>query len=98
MPLIFLDIGTSTLRSQNTKEVLKLRGNPLFSSLINSISCLVTIVETDNNEEVLRLIEMVNELSVTKKHLLLILPTFDSTTVQNLTINFQVIVNHGEAG
>ena len=86
------------MRSQNTKEVLKLRGNPLFSSLINSISCLVTIVETDNNEEVLRLIEMVNELSVTKKHLLLILPTFDSTTVQNLTINFQVIVNHGEAG
>ena len=78
--------------------MLKLRGNPLFASLFNPISCLVTIVETDNIEDVLRLVEMVNELSVTKKYLLLIVPTFDSTIVQNITINFQVIVNHGEAG
>ena len=86
------------MRSQNAEEVLKLRGSPLFSSILNSISCLVTIVETDIAEEGLRLIEMVNELSVATKYLLLIVPTFDLTAIENQTINFQVIVNHGESG
>ena len=77
---------------------MKLRGDPLFSSILNSISCLVTIVETDIAEEGLRLIDMVNELSVATKYLLLIVPTFDLTAVENQTINFQVMVNHGESG
>ena len=86
------------MRSQNAKEVLKLRGDPLFSSILSSISCLVTIVETDIAEEGLRLIDMVNELSVATKYLLLNVPTFDLTAVKNQTINFQVMVNHGESG
>ena len=77
-----------------------MRGNPLFSSLAASFSCLVTIVETCNVEEVWKLIEMVNEISVAKKYLLLIVhvPTFDSSAVQNITTNFQIIVHHGVTG
>ena len=77
---------------------MKVTGNPLFSSLVVSFFCLLTIIETSKVEEVLKLIEVVNEISVAKKYLLLIHPTFDSTAVQNLTINFQIMVNHGEAG
>ena len=88
------EVGTSTLRSQNAKEVLKLRGNPLFQSLLASISCLVTIAETYDDEELLKVIEMMNDISVSKKYTLLIVSTFDSTKFLNLTINFQVMVHH----
>ena len=86
------------MESQNAEELLKLSGNPLFLSLLDSISCVVTIVESDNVGQILRLIEMVYELPVTEKYLLLIAQTFDSTALQNLTINFQVIVHHAETG
>ena len=93
-----LEIGTSTLRCKDATELLKLRGNLLFSSISASISCLVTIVETDDNEEVLKLLNMMSDLSVAKKYLLLILPTFDSTKFANLTVNFQVMIHHKETG
>ena len=92
------EIGTSSMRSQDTKELLKMIGNPLFPSISASISCLISIVETDDNEEVLKLIEMINNLSVTKKYMLLIMSTFDSTMFSNLTINFQVMVHHSNTG
>ena len=90
------------MRIKNAKEVLKLRKSVLLSSILNSISCLFTIVETYYVEEVLMLIEMVNELSVAEKHLLLISPIFDSaaisTLVQNMTIHYNVVVHHTNAG
>ena len=70
----------------------------MFPSLTDSVSCLVTIVATDNNEEVLKLLEMINHLSVAKKYMLLIVSTFDPTMFTNLTINFQVIMHHRNTG
>ena len=79
----------------------------MLSSLLASTSCLFTIVETDDIEEVLRLIDMVNVLSVDEKYLLLIVPTFDSAAIQNfqqfwngenMTINYNVVVHHKNAG
>ena len=96
------DIGTSTLRIKNAREVLKLRESVLLSSILDSISCLITIVETDYIEEVLMLIEMVNELYVAEKHLLLISPKFDSAAIstlfQNITIHYNVVLHHTNAG
>ena len=86
------------MRSQNAKELLKLGENPLFLSLFASISCLVTVAETDDNDEVLELLEMVDGLPVAKKYLLLIISTFDSTKFANITINFQVMMHHKKTG
>ena len=92
------EIGTSTLRCQNAKELLKLEGNPLFQSLLASISCLVTIAETDDDRELLKLLEFMGDLSVAKKYMFLIVSTFDSTKFLNVTINFQAIVHQKETG
>lgn len=73
-------------------------GNPLFPSLTASVSCLVIIVTTDDNEEVLKLLELINHLSVAKKYMLLIVSTFDPIMFSNLTINFQVMVHHRNTG
>ena len=86
------------MRSQNAEEVLKLRENPHFASVLASISCLITTVKTDHVEEVLKIIEMVDEVSVTNKYLILILSELDSTAFQNITINFKVTIHHSEQG
>ena len=86
------------MRCQNAKELLKLEGNPLFQSLLASISCLVTIAETDDDRELLKLLEFMGDLSVAKKYMFLIVSTFDSTKFLNVTINFQAIVHQKETG
>ena len=86
------------LRSQNAKELIEQRGNPLFSSAAASISCLVTIVETHDKEDMLKLIDMVDDFYVAKKYLVLIAPTFGGAQFQNLTISFQTMVLHRETG
>ena len=88
------DVGASTFRFKNSKELLRLRNSPQFLSLLFSISCLITVSEPDTTNEVLELIHMVNKLPVLEKHMLLIGSTFDETAFENLTINFQVTFNY----
>ena len=86
------------MRSQNAKEMLKLTGNPLLSALVASTSCLITIVETEDHEEMMKLLEVMDGLSVAKKFVLLIVSTFVPKKIVNLTINFKVMVHHKESG
>ena len=86
------------MRSQNAKEMLKLLGNQLLSALVASTSCLITIVETEDHEEMMNLLEVVKSLSVAKMFVLLIVSTFVPKKIVNLTINFKVMVHHKESG
>ena len=101
------DIGTSTLRSQNAKELLKLGGIDLLTDILASTSCLITIVEVDNLGEAFKIIDMVNEFPVSKKHLVVIVPNLDSNGLhrhlsiresQNTTINYNVVVHQKHKG
>ena len=86
------------MRCQNAKELLKLIRNPLFSSQLTSTSCLITIVEAEDRDEIMKLLDLVNGLTVAKKHVLLITSTFVQKKIVNLTIHFQVMVHHKESG
>ena len=88
------DFGTSAFRFKDAKELLKLKKSPQFLSPLSSISCLITVSEPDNSNEVLELIHMVNKLPVLEKYMLLIGLTYDETAFENLTINFQVKFNY----
>ena len=102
------DIGTSTLRSLNAKELLTLGDIDLFTHILaNETSCLITIVDVDNLSEVFKIIDMVNEFPVSKKHLVLIVPKLDSNGLhrhlsiresQNTTINYNVVVHQKHKG
>ena len=69
--------GISTLRSQNAKELLKLGEIDLLTDILASTSCLITIVEVDDLGEAFKIIDMVNEFPVSKKHLVVIVPKLD---------------------
>ena len=92
------DIGTSKLRFRSGEEFLKLRHNHLFSYALASSSCLISIIETFSEDEVLELIDMVNDFRADRKSLLLKVPTFNENMFKNITINYDVTIEHRDEG
>ena len=97
------------MRSENIAEVLKLKGNSLLTQIMASSSCQITIVETDDPDDIFNISDMVNEFLVAKKHLIVIVPTLDFQAFQslltvmssqNLTINYdvEIVFSHKSAG
>ena len=41
---------------------------------------------------------MVNDFRADRKYLLLLVPTFDETTFENITINYAVTFEHSDGG
>ena len=79
-------------------ELLKVREHPLFSSVLASSSCVITIIETRVNQEVLDAIDMINGFRADRKHLLLSVPKFDETMFKNITINYPINIKQSEGG
>ena len=86
------------MRFKDTKELLRTnRVNPLLQLTLAKMTCLITIAEADDSES-LELVDMMNGLKVTEKYLILVLSSLNTTTFQNMTINYNVIVNHKDEG
>ena len=62
------------------------------------MSCLMTIVQKHNDTEVSHLIEIVNELKIERRHLLIFTEAGNATFFRKRKINFNVIVSHREPG
>ena len=86
------DIGTSTVKFQNTKELLNLKHNYQFSNMLMNIICLSIKAEINKDAEVLQLIEFVNGLTMKKKALIVIMPDLNLEALQNLTLNSEMTV------
>ena len=92
------DVGLSVLQFQNASEMLKAKSNMSFSSALTSSSCLVAMFEANPDVIALDLIEMVNDLRVNWKHLILIVETFNENTFKNMTVNYEVTIKQRGGG
>ena len=63
-------------------------------SLISSVSCLRIMAEANTNTEVSHVIDIVNEFRVGEKYLIIKTTELDKSSIQNKTINFNVMVHH----
>ena len=79
-------------------ELLKVRDNLLFSSVLASSSCIITIIETYLDDDILNTIDMVNSFRAERKRLLLLIPTFNETMFNNIVINYDVTIEHSDGG
>ena len=61
-------------------------------SIMESISCLTTIVQAKNDLEASQMIDIVKQLRVPQKHLIITIPELNINYLQNLTINFNVMI------
>ena len=62
------------------------------------ISCLTTIVHAQNDIEVSQVIDTVIQFRVAQKSLLITIPEVNINSLQNKTINFNVIIKHQTTG
>ena len=70
----------------------------LFSSILTSSSCVISIIETNVHDDILETIDSMNGLRADRKHLLLLIPTFHETMFRNITINYDVTIEHSDGG
>ena len=91
------DTGRSTLRYKDANELLKVKSNPQFSVILTTVTCLNVVVEA-NGDDVSLLIDMVNDLKVGKKHLLMIVQALDLSVMKNKTINYNVMIYDRSSG
>ena len=70
--------------------------NSRFQDILASMSCLILIAQVSTFTEVSYSIDMMTQFRVAKKHLIIEIPSLDVTSLQNKTINFNVLINHKE--
>ena len=63
-----------------------------------SSSCIIAIIETYVDDEILDTINMMDGFRADTKHLLLLIPAFDETMFRNITMNYAVTIEHSEDG
>ena len=70
----------------------------MFSSILASSLCLMTIIETNSDDGILEIIDMVNDFRVDTKHLSLKVSNFNENMLGNITINYDVTIEHRDKG
>ena len=62
------------------------------------MSCLLTISKLSNEFEVRRMMDIIHGLSIAQKHLIIMTESFNASMVGEIPINFNVMINHKDAG
>ena len=92
------DFGRGTVKFQNFGELLKVKGSEKFKSMTARIECLKTLAGMNNDLEVSQQIDVVNDLKISKKHLIIVMETLNTTLLRKKAINFNVEIHHKESG
>ena len=83
-------IGGSTIMFSNTKRFVE--EDKVLDLSLNSAPCVLVIAESISNNETQIMVEFVRSIKVREKSLLIIAPSYNSTIMTNLALNFVVRV------
>ena len=83
---------------QNLGKLFNVKESKIFKSMTARMSCLMTMAQINNDLEVSQLIDIVNELKISKKYLIIFMATLNATLLRKKAITFNVIIHHTESG
>ena len=87
------------MRFSNVDQLLKVKDDNTFQSIMASITCLMALAEVNHTEEVSQLVDFVNEQrSATKQLVVTQQSRLNATLIQNKRLNFNLIVHQREDG
>ena len=92
------DLGRGAIKFQSFQNLLEVEDSKKFRSVTSRMSCLMTVAEMSNELEVSKMIEIIHELKIAQKYLIIFIDTLNTTVLHERTINFNVMINHGETG
>ena len=87
------------MRFSNVDQLLKVKDDNTFQSIMASITCLMALAEVNHTEEVSQLVDFVNEQrSATKQLVVTQQSRLNATLIQNKRLDFNLIVHQREDG
>ena len=92
------DLERSRIIFKSFKQLVEVTESEKFKSITSGMSCLMIIAQMHNNWEASQLIEIVNGFKISKRYLIILIDTLNTTMLGKRTINFNVIINHKEPG
>ena len=85
--------GRSILTFHDITTLLRASDDPLFVSVMKTVSCLVMIAETSHSEDIAQLLDMMTTIRVPSKYLMINTSVLDISILRNKTINYEVCIN-----
>ena len=94
----FSDFGRGTIKFESFQDLVQVENGKNLKSIATGMSCLMTIADISNEFEMFQMIDMIRELKITKKYLVILINTIDTNILGNITINFNVMIDHRKTG
>ena len=92
------DYGGDTIRFQGVQNLLQEKNYEILRLQVARMSCLVTMALMTDDAEVSQLINIINEMALPKKYLIIIMGTLNATLLHKRAINFNVLIQHHNVG
>ena len=96
--VLFSEDTRIILRFKSVAHLLRFKDDKMIMNMLSSFSCLMTIADVSTDTEVLELVDTVTKFRVAKKHLIISIHKLDVASLQNKTINFNVVIYHKGGG
>ena len=88
------ELEGSVLRFRNVDNLLRVENDTRLVNILESISCIRTIAHVNFDNEASKLIDFMTKFRMALKHLTIINPKLNVNSLQNKTINFNVMLNY----
>ena len=96
---IFIDFGRGAIKFQGLKNLMRMKDSKKMHSLTRGMSCLIlTVTEKSNEEELFKLIDIMQNFKIAHKHLFINMDSLNTTMFHETNINFKVTINQRGKG
>ena len=98
--MFFPDFGRGAIKFQRFQNLLQAKDGEEFRSLTTIMSCLMVVAEMSNELEVAKLMDIMHDYKIAKKHLIIFMDAFNTTSSMwsERRINFNVMMHHRGKG
>ena len=79
-------------------QLLGIEDDKTLATVLTSSSCLSVIAQSTKVEDISNLVDLVSNIRVKNKYLMVQTPPLNTTLLQSKKINFNVMVNEVESG
>ena len=87
-------MGRENIRFTHVKQLVQSQKDTRLESALRYTSCILTVSQPNDNDDVPILVDFVKEVKARNKALLIITQSLNSVMLPNMTINFEVRILH----
>ena len=82
----------------SVKELLGIKNDEDLATVLSSSNCLSTIARSTQLQDISNLVDLISNIKVKNKYLMVQTPPLNTTLLQSKKINFNVMINEVDSG